>query len=143
MGLSFTIAAGPRERNHSQVRVPWDSWTYFSVSDSRLPQPGGPGPRIYIPQEQGGPVRLYPQALGPIFVASYNLQGNGGGIRLRLHTGIFLRNSGPISFNYILNICYDTDRRENTAYNSCSITGRVSVDEGMCLPSRCLSTFGG
>jgi hypothetical protein len=21
----------------------------------RLPQPGGPGPRIYIPQEQGGP----------------------------------------------------------------------------------------
>jgi hypothetical protein len=22
----------------------------------RLPQPGGPGPRIYIPQEQGGPV---------------------------------------------------------------------------------------
>jgi hypothetical protein len=21
-----------------------------------LPQPGGPGPRIYIPQEQGGPV---------------------------------------------------------------------------------------
>jgi hypothetical protein len=24
----------------------------------RLPQPGGPGPRIYIPQEQGGPVIL-------------------------------------------------------------------------------------
>jgi hypothetical protein len=22
----------------------------------RLPQPGGPGPRIFIPQEQGGPV---------------------------------------------------------------------------------------
>jgi hypothetical protein len=28
----------------------------FTVSDSRLPQPGGSGPRIYIPQEQGGPV---------------------------------------------------------------------------------------
>jgi hypothetical protein len=28
--------------------------TIFSVSDSRLPQPGGPGPWIYIPQEQGG-----------------------------------------------------------------------------------------
>jgi hypothetical protein len=27
-----------------------------TVSDSRLPQPGGPGLRIYIPQEQGGPV---------------------------------------------------------------------------------------
>jgi hypothetical protein len=28
----------------------------------RLPQPGGPGSRIHIPQEQGGPV--IPQALG-------------------------------------------------------------------------------
>jgi hypothetical protein len=56
MGLSFTVAAGPRQRSHSQVRVPWDSWPYFTVSDSRLPQSGGPGPRIYILQEQGGPV---------------------------------------------------------------------------------------
>jgi hypothetical protein len=30
--------------------------TTFSVSDSRLPQPGRPGPHIYIPQERGGPV---------------------------------------------------------------------------------------
>jgi hypothetical protein len=42
--------------SHSQVRVPRDSWPYFTVLDSRLPQPGGPSPRIYIPQEQGGPV---------------------------------------------------------------------------------------
>jgi hypothetical protein len=27
---------------------------HFTVSDLRLPQPGGPGPCIYIPQEQGG-----------------------------------------------------------------------------------------
>jgi hypothetical protein len=27
---------------------------YFTVSDSRLPQPWGPSPSIYIPQEQGG-----------------------------------------------------------------------------------------
>jgi hypothetical protein len=40
----------------SWVRVPWDSWSYFTVSDSRLHQPRGPGPRIYIPPEQGGPV---------------------------------------------------------------------------------------
>jgi hypothetical protein len=32
------------------------SLPYFTVSDSRRPQPGGSGPRIYIPQEQGGPV---------------------------------------------------------------------------------------
>jgi hypothetical protein len=55
-GLPFTIAAGPRQRSHSSVRVPRDSRPYFTVSDSRLLQPGGPNPRIYIPQEQGGPV---------------------------------------------------------------------------------------
>jgi hypothetical protein len=45
--LSFTIAAGPLQRSHSRVRVPRDP--YFTVSDSRLLQPGGPGSRIYIP----------------------------------------------------------------------------------------------
>jgi hypothetical protein len=56
MDLSFTIAAGPRQRSHSQVRVPRDSRPHFVVSDSRVPQPGGSGPCIYIPQEQGDPV---------------------------------------------------------------------------------------
>jgi hypothetical protein len=56
MVLSFTIAAGPRQRGHSQVRVPQDSWTPFTVSDSRFPQSWGSGPRIYIPQEQDGAV---------------------------------------------------------------------------------------
>jgi hypothetical protein len=54
MGLSFTVAASPRQRNYSQIRVPQDSWPHFTVSDSRPYQPVGPGPRIYIPQEQGG-----------------------------------------------------------------------------------------
>jgi hypothetical protein len=36
-GLSFTIAEGPRQRSHSRVRVCWDSWPYFTVSDWRLP----------------------------------------------------------------------------------------------------------
>jgi hypothetical protein len=35
-GLSFTIAAGPRQRSPSRVLVPWDSRPYFTVSDSRL-----------------------------------------------------------------------------------------------------------
>jgi hypothetical protein len=56
MGLSFTIAADFRQRSHSDVRVPRDYWSHFTVSDSRLPQTAGPRPRIYIPQEQGGPV---------------------------------------------------------------------------------------
>jgi hypothetical protein len=37
MGLSFTIPAGPRQRSHFRVRVPYDSWPYLTVSDSRLP----------------------------------------------------------------------------------------------------------
>jgi hypothetical protein len=36
-GLLFTIAAGPRQRSHSRVRVPWDSRPYFTVSDLRFP----------------------------------------------------------------------------------------------------------
>jgi hypothetical protein len=38
------------------------------------------GPRIYIPQ-------LCPQALGSLFVASYDSQGCGAGIRTPLHAG--------------------------------------------------------
>jgi hypothetical protein len=34
--------------------------------------------------------RLYLQALGSLFVASYDSQGYGGGIRPRLHTGWLL-----------------------------------------------------
>jgi hypothetical protein len=55
-GLSLTGAAGSRQRSHLRVRVPRDSWPYFTVSGSWLHQLGGSGPRIYIPQEQGGPV---------------------------------------------------------------------------------------
>jgi hypothetical protein len=55
MGLSFTIAAGPRQRSPSQVRVSRDSWPHCTISDTRLPQPVGRGSRIYIPPEQGGP----------------------------------------------------------------------------------------
>jgi hypothetical protein len=42
------------------------------------PQPGGPGPRIYIPKNQGGPV--IPKALGSLFVTSYDSEDYGGGI---------------------------------------------------------------
>jgi hypothetical protein len=36
-GLSFAIAAGPRQCSHSRVRVTWVKRPYFTVSDSRLP----------------------------------------------------------------------------------------------------------
>jgi hypothetical protein len=65
-GLSFTIVAGPRQRSHSRLR-------YFAVSGSRLLQSGGPGPRIYIPQVQGGPV--IPPSIGFPFRRPLRLPG--------------------------------------------------------------------
>jgi hypothetical protein len=53
------------------------------LSHLRLPQPGGPGPRIYIAQEQGGPV-IPPGTGFPLNrllrLAPYHSQGYGGGI---------------------------------------------------------------
>jgi hypothetical protein len=63
LGLPFTIAAGPHQQSFLG------------------PSPvGEPGSRIYITQEQGGPVIPPPQALGSLSVTSYDSQGYGGGI---------------------------------------------------------------
>jgi hypothetical protein len=81
MGLAIIFAAGPRQRSHSQVQVP-----HFTVSDSKLPEPGGQVPVLH-PPGRGWP-GYTPQPLGSLFVASYDSQGYGGGIRNRLHTGV-------------------------------------------------------
>jgi hypothetical protein len=85
MGLSFTVAAGPRQRTHSQVRVTRDSWPHFTVSFRDSPNLEGQVPVFMCPRNRVA--ELYPQALGSLPVASYDLQGYGGGIRSRLHTG--------------------------------------------------------
>jgi hypothetical protein len=41
-GLSFVYATSPRQRSFSRVRVPWDSWLYFTVSYLRLPFSSSP-----------------------------------------------------------------------------------------------------
>jgi hypothetical protein len=81
--LSFTTAVDPRQRSHSRVRVLRDSLPYFTVSDSRLPQPGWSGPGIYIPQEKGDPV--IPRGTDFPFRRLLRLEGYDGGIRNRLH----------------------------------------------------------
>jgi hypothetical protein len=73
MGLSFTIAVGPRQCSHSQVRVPQDSWPHLTIPESTLSQPGGPGPRIYMPQEQSDP--LIPAGTGFHFLRLLPLAG--------------------------------------------------------------------
>jgi hypothetical protein len=73
MGMSFTIAVVPRQRSHSQVRIPRESWPHFTVSDSRLYQLGGPDSRIYIAQKQSGLV--IPPATGFPFRRLVRLAG--------------------------------------------------------------------
>jgi hypothetical protein len=47
--LQFAVTLGSKSRRiHGHILL----------SHLKLPQPGGPGPRIYIPQEQAGPVIL-------------------------------------------------------------------------------------
>jgi hypothetical protein len=74
----------------------------------RLPQPGGPGPRIYIPQEQGGLGN--PRALGSLSVASYDSQGYGGGILFLLHRGL---THWLVQFVHIVHLQYRPHRRHN------------------------------
>jgi hypothetical protein len=53
-GLSFTIATGSRQRSHSEVRETHDHILLTQIPDS--PNLEGQAQRIYIPQEQSGPV---------------------------------------------------------------------------------------
>jgi hypothetical protein len=132
MGLSFTIAAGLRQRSHSRVRVPRDSGPSFTVSDSSFPKPGGLGPCIYIPPEHGGSV--IPPGTGFPFR------------RLLRLAGLRWRYSNPpphavLQLNFLsLYTEYDMDRIENTAYNRSSIVACEFVAAGTCLLSRCLAT---
>jgi hypothetical protein len=45
--VQFTVSLGSKSRR---------TYGHILLSHLRLHQPGGPGPHIYIPQEQGGPV---------------------------------------------------------------------------------------
>jgi hypothetical protein len=84
--------------------------TTFYCLRFETPQPGGPGPRIYISQEQGGPV--IPPGTGLAFVASYYSQDNGGGILTRLHTGFPWAGLGSSLYSP------GADPTENTVPNS-------------------------
>jgi hypothetical protein len=75
MCLSFTIGLGPRQRSHSQIRVPRD-YDHNLLSQIRD-----------FPNSESQVAMLKPQALGFLFVASYDSQVYGGGIRPRLHAG--------------------------------------------------------
>jgi hypothetical protein len=111
-GLSFTIAVGPRQRSHFQVRVPQDSWPNFTVSDSRLSNLEGQVPVFVFPRNRVA--QLYPQAMGSLFVASYGSQGYGGGIRPRLRTGWLRCEASSATWNLATNTFTLGPRRKPT-----------------------------
>jgi hypothetical protein len=84
-GLSSTIAADPRQRSHSWVRIPRYSWPYFLTQIRDSPNLEGQVPVFISPRNKVA--QLHPQALGSVFFVSYNSQGYDGGIRTRLHAG--------------------------------------------------------
>jgi hypothetical protein len=71
---------------------------HILLSHLRLPQPGGPGPCIYIPQEQGGPV--IPRALGSFLSPLTTRRDYGGGILTRLHTGLTCKGNSSNLYPY-------------------------------------------
>jgi hypothetical protein len=124
MGPSFTIVAGPSQRSHSQIRVLRDSWPDFSVLDSRLPQPGGLDP-VFISHRKRA-ARLYPLALDSFFVASWDSQGYGGGIRPCVLTGLNLTIMNVYLYykSNLYSIYYGNDVRLPTSLPSMSRLSR-------------------
>jgi hypothetical protein len=72
LGLARAVTLGQKSRR---------THGHILLSHLRVPQPGGPGPHIYIPQEQGGTVT--PLGTGFPFCRLLRLSG----ILTRLHTG--------------------------------------------------------
>jgi hypothetical protein len=104
LGLARAVTLGSKSRRtHCHILL-------FYL---RLPQPGGPGPNTYIPQEQGGPA--IPPGTGSPCVASYHSQGTGD------HRGGLLN---PCSLPKI--------RRNGFVSLCCTHTGSTVETNGLC-----------
>jgi hypothetical protein len=79
---------------------------HILLSQIQTPPTWRPGPRIYIPQEQDGPI-VPPDSFSFLFVASYDSQGYRGGLRPRLHTPTHSPIDPALKH-------FDMDRVENT-----------------------------
>jgi hypothetical protein len=134
LDLSFTIAAGLRQRSHYHVRERRDSNSLFQIPHS--------------PNLEGQVPALYPPG---IWWPGYTPGSGFAFCRLPRLTGLRRGYSTPspheitelpeseliVYFHYILNNWYNTDRIQNTAYKSFSIVKCVFVTAETLLPSRC------
>jgi hypothetical protein len=85
LGLSFTIAAEFSPAQSSQGPSPAGLMTIFYSLIFETP-PTWRARSPYLHPQKKRVASLYPQALGSLFVASYDSQSYGGGVRPRLHT---------------------------------------------------------
>jgi hypothetical protein len=107
---SAVILRSESRGNHNHILL-------SQIRDSPNPESQVPifiSPRIRV-------VQLYPQALGSLFVASYDSQGYGGGIESRLDTRLFI----IIILHYFC--LMPANHIEITASNSFSISVKGKV----------------
>jgi hypothetical protein len=141
MGLSFTIAASPRQRIvGSKSRRSNDHILLSQTRDS--PNLEGHVPVFISPRNRAA--QLYPQAVGSRFFASYDSQGYVGGIRTRLHTGSLfttrlvssLYKLGADNTSIVVGVF--TDPLLRNGLRACMLPALPSNDR--CLHSHCLAT---
>jgi hypothetical protein len=88
-GLSYTIAAGPHQRSHSESE---SCRTHDHILLSQIPDCPNLGRQVPVfTFPRNTMAQLHSQALGSLSVASYDSQGYGGGIRTHLHAEIRVR----------------------------------------------------
>jgi hypothetical protein len=123
------VAAGPYQCSHSWVQSP----TRFLCQILRLPQPGGPGPHIYIPQEQGDP--LIPPGTEFPFCCLLQLAGPPCRYSNCLRTGSYVTGWAYRFLLYNLHM----DCIENTTSSRSSVVFIMFITVDKCLACRCLA----
>jgi hypothetical protein len=136
-GASFwwEDVAGPHQRSYSWVWVQWNSWPDFTLSDLRLPQPGGPGPCIYIPQEKNWP--SYTPRHGAPFSPPPATHRSMVKVFESASIGGSLSSTNFSHWSSLYNLGMDCI--EYTASSSSSVFAYWFATGETCLPRRCLA----
>jgi hypothetical protein len=96
-GQSFRIAPSPRQLSHFRVRVPWDSWPYFTVSDSLFVTSyysqgydGGIRPRLHMGVTNMNYIILYLRNRNSavVIATGYGLDDRRVGVRIPVESRI-------------------------------------------------------
>jgi hypothetical protein len=135
-GLSFVYAAGLCQRSLSRVRVPWDSRSYFTVSDLRLPFSSPPTTRgVTVEVFDPASTRVNPLAMTT--VVGYSLYSHGADPSTEntsvAQQWIYANHLETASCDTFSIVAFTAPSHSNGSY---PIVACVFVAAGMCLPSR-------